>query len=399
MIPVPPMRPLPQMPNGGASPATAPHTDYRELVERIPAVSYTAEFGSTCAWHFVSPQVEQLLGFSVEDWTSDPGLWFRLIHEDDQETVLAAEARTYAEGVPFSCEYRLLDRKGDEVWVRDDAVVRVDEDGGRVLQGIMLDITPQKRAEERLLYLADHDSLTGLFNRRRFFRELDSYLAWSERHGDPGAVLLLDVDRLKEVNDSFGHEAGDELLKQVAVLLAGRVRQTDAVARLGGDEFVVLLRGLLPAQARELAREIPDLLAQTPVRIGDTSITASTSVGIALIEAGRGQQADSVVREADAAMYRSKAGRAVGAAARDPERDRRGDLDAASNGNEPESELEALILSVEQNLNENTRIRDELRDRYGGALPNFVASLLAQMDEQAARALHTLDRVRASERR
>src|SRR3954452_12225891 len=90
------MRPLPQhMPNGGSSPATPPNTDYRELVERIPAVSYTAEFGPKCAWHFVSPQVEQLLGFSVEEWCADPGLWFRLIHEDDQKTVLAAEARTY----------------------------------------------------------------------------------------------------------------------------------------------------------------------------------------------------------------------------------------------------------------------------------------------------------------
>src|SRR5262249_18409941 len=171
----------------------------------------------------VSPQVEQLLGYSVEEWTSDPGLWFRLVHEDDQEAVLEAEARTFSDGVPFSCEYRLLTRSGNEVWVRDDAVVLGDDDGVPGLQGIMLDITEQKRAEGRLLCLADHDPLTGLFNRRRFFHELDSYLAWSERHGDPGAVLLLDVDRLKEVNDSLGHEGGDELLKHVASVLLGRV--------------------------------------------------------------------------------------------------------------------------------------------------------------------------------
>src|SRR3954464_15606919 len=251
-------------------------TDYRELVERIPAVSYTAEFGSDCAWHFVSPQVEQLLGYSVEEWCSDPGLWFRLIHPDDREAVLAAEGRTLGNGLPFSAEYRLVDRGGNEVWVRDDAVVLADKGGRQMLQGLMLDITPQKRAEERLLYLADHDSLTGLFNRRRFFHELDAYLAWTERHGDPGAVLLLDVDRLKEVNDSLGHDAGDELLKHVAGVLAGRVRKTDAVARLGGDEFVVLLRALGPEQARELAHEIPELLARTPVRIGDEPVSAST---------------------------------------------------------------------------------------------------------------------------
>jgi diguanylate cyclase (GGDEF)-like protein/PAS domain S-box-containing protein len=370
-------------------------TDYRELVERIPAVSYTAEFGSTCEWHFVSPQVEQLLGYSAEEWCADPGLWFRLVHPDDRELVLEAEARSLNDGAPFSCEYRLLDRSGNEVWVRDDAVVRVDENGGRMLQGLMLDITPQKRAEERLLYLADHDSLTGLYNRRRFFHELDSYLAWSQRHGDPGAVLLLDVDRLKEVNDTLGHEAGDELLKHVAGVLAGRVRQTDAVARLGGDEFVVLLRALEPEQARELAREIPELLARTPALISGELVSASTSVGIALIEPGSGVPADSVVREADASMYRSKAGRRLGAAARDPE----GERVRPPVPEDRPSELEQLILTVEEDLRENARTREELRRRYGGALPSFVATLLAQMDENAARALHTLARARASARR
>jgi diguanylate cyclase (GGDEF)-like protein/PAS domain S-box-containing protein len=370
-------------------------TDYRELVERIPAVSYTAEFGSTCEWQFVSPQVEQLLGYSAEEWCADPGLWFRLVHPDDRETVLEAESRTLNEGVPFSCEYRLLDRNGNEVWVRDDAVVRADESGGRMLQGLLLDITPQKRAEERLLYLADHDSLTGLYNRRRFFRELDAYLAWSQRHGDPGAVLLLDVDRLKEVNDTLGHEAGDELLKHVAGVLSGRVRQTDAVARLGGDEFVVLLRALEPEQARELAREIPELLARTPALITGQLVSASTSVGCALIEPGRRVQADSIVREADASMYRSKAGRRIAAAARDP----RGERAKPQESDKAPSELEDLILTVEEDLRENTRLREELRTRYGGTLPNFVATLLVQMDETAARGLHTLSRMRANARR
>jgi len=379
-----------------ASDTHAAHgTDYRELVERIPAVSYTAEFGSTCEWQFVSPQVEQLLGYSAEEWCADPGLWFRLVHPEDREVVLEAEARTLNDGVPFSCEYRLLDRSGNEVWVRDDAVVRMDESGGRMLQGLMLDITAQKRAEERLLYLADHDSLTGLYNRRRFFRELDAYLAWSQRQGDPGAVMLLDVDRLKEVNDTLGHEAGDELLKHVAGVLSGRVRQTDAVARLGGDEFVVLLRALDPEQARELAREIPELLARTPAQIAGKLVSASTSVGFALIEPGSHAQADLVVREADASMYRSKAGRRVAAAARDPQ----GDRARISEADERPSELEDLILAVEEDLRENTRIREELRTRYGGALPNFVAALLVQMDETAVRALHTLARMRANARR
>jgi diguanylate cyclase (GGDEF)-like protein/PAS domain S-box-containing protein len=384
-----PLQPTPR--EGEHLPAAADDTDYRELVERIPAVSYTAEFGSDCAWQFVSPQIEELLGFGVDEWCSDPGLWFRLIHPDDREAVLAAEGRTLSDGVPFSCEYRLLDHQGNEVWVRDDAVVLHDENGGRMLQGLMLDITPQKRAEERLLYLADHDSLTGLYNRRRFFRELDAYLAWNERHGDPGAVLLLDVDRLKEVNDSLGHEAGDELLRHVAAVLLGRVRQTDVVARLGGDEFVVLLRGLSSEQAHDLAHQIPGLIAQTPVKVGEGALIASTSVGIALVESRRQAEADAIVREADAAMYRSKASRPASAAARDPE----GERSLA----DADGEFDALISSVEDQLHANTRVRDELRSRYGRALPNFAAHLLSQMDETAARALHILARMRAQGRR
>jgi diguanylate cyclase (GGDEF)-like protein/PAS domain S-box-containing protein len=386
--------PLQQTSRGERPRAASADTDYRELVERIPAVSYTAEFGSDCAWQFVSPQVEALLGYSVDEWRSDPGLWFRLIHPDDRAAVLAAEGRTLGDGVPFSCEYRLFDRQGNEVWVRDDAVVVGDAEGGQMLQGLMLDITPQKRAEERLLYLADHDSLTGLYNRRRFFRELDSYLAWNERHGDPGAVLLLDVDRLKEVNDSLGHEAGDELLKHVAAVLLGRVRQTDAVARLGGDEFVVLLRGVNAVQARELAQEIPDLIAKKQVKVGDTAITASTSVGLAVVESGREAEADVIVREADASMYRSKARRPASPAARDPEIDR----DAAAASDPHDEAVDELITSVEAQLHEDTRLRDELRERYGGALPNFVSSLLNQMDATAARSLHTLARLRSHNR-
>ena len=124
-------------------------------------------------------------------------------------------------------------------------------------------------------------------------------------------------------------------------------------------------------------------------------VSASTSVGIALIEPGSRAQADSVVREADASMYRSKAGRRLSAVARDPE----GDRAPAPAVDQPPSELEELILAVEEDLHENTRIRDELRRRYGGGLPNFVAALLTQMDETAARALHTLGRLRASARR
>jgi diguanylate cyclase (GGDEF)-like protein/PAS domain S-box-containing protein len=374
------------------SPASGSDTDYRELIERIPAVSYTAEFGANCAWLFVSPQVENLLGFKVEEWYADPQLWFRQIHPDDRDTVIALEERTRREGVPFSCEYRLLDRHGEEVWVRDDAVVMVDEDGRQLLQGLMLDISEQKRAESRLLYLADHDSLTGLFNRRRFFQELDGYLAWSERHGDPGAVLLLDMDGLKQINDSFGHEAGDELLRRTADVLRGRLRETDVLARLGGDEFVVLLRSLPARAATQMASELIALISRQRIALSDATIRPRASIGLALIEPGSGLDADSLVRLADASMYEFKSLTATGSASRAAVTSNGRRADAAD---ELEADLDEALAAIGVELREGIRLRAEVGRRYGRVMPRFVSSLLAEAEAAALRALQRLKRAQA----
>src|SRR5205823_6166773 len=112
-----------------AAGAAVQRIDYRELLESIPAVSYVAELSSSCDWHFVSPQIEELTGYTVDEWLADPGLWFRLVHPEDREAVLTAEEAVEREGLPFACEYRLVHRSGGDRWVRDDAVVRMDADG------------------------------------------------------------------------------------------------------------------------------------------------------------------------------------------------------------------------------------------------------------------------------
>src|SRR5919198_776031 len=328
------------------SPASGSDTDYRELIERIPAVSYTAEFGANCAWLFVSPQVENLLGFKVEEWYADPQLWFS-----------------------------------------DDAVVMVDEDGRQLLQGLMLDISEQKRAESRLLYLADHDSLTGLFNRRRFFQELDGYLAWSERHGDPGAVLLLDMDGLKQINDSFGHEAGDELLRRTADVLRSRLRETDVLARLGGDEFVVLLRSLPARAATQMASELIALISRQRIALSDATIRPRASIGLALIEPGSGLDADSLVRLADASMYEFKSLTATGSASRAAVTSNGRRADAAD---ELEADLDEALAAIGVELREGSRLRAEVGRRYGRVMPRFVSSLLAEAEAAALRALQRL---------
>jgi diguanylate cyclase (GGDEF)-like protein/PAS domain S-box-containing protein len=184
------------------------------------------------------------------------------------------------------------------------------------------DITARKQVDRRVAYLAYHDDLTGLPNRLMFAEHLDLALARAQRHGREVAVLYVDLDDFKHVNDTYGHEAGDQLLRQVARRLERATRATDLVARHGGDEFLVLAADL-PADgspgAREIAHTIADHITQSlsvPATIEGTTIAAGGSVGIAIYPEDAGSR-DELLRRADAAMYRSKelARRSPGAAA------------------------------------------------------------------------------------
>lgn len=153
--------------------------------------------------------------------------------------------------------------------------------------------------------LAHHDALVPLPNRRGFERQLASLIDRAERYGDGGAVLFVDVDGLKMVNDSFGHEAGDAALIHVAELLTGGVRQSDCVARFGGDEFAVLLERVDLDQATETAARLTDLIAGTQFSFDSSAIPLSAAIGIAEVQAGDSPEA--VIARADRAMYEQKA--------------------------------------------------------------------------------------------
>ena len=215
---------------------------HRAVVEHIPAITYTDVVDEEMNTTYISPQVEELLGITPEEWCTDPDLWYRHLHEDDREHMRDAYLRARDAGEPFSEEYRMVARDGRVVWFRDEFVVLPAEDGSPAfVQGVMLDITLRKYAEEQLAFLAYHDKLTGLPNRVMFEELLDLSLARAHRRQLGVAVLCMDLDDFKLVNDSLGHAAGDELLKQVAERLSEATRDTDLVARQGGDEFLVLL--------------------------------------------------------------------------------------------------------------------------------------------------------------
>ena len=166
------------------------------------------------------------------------------------------------------------------------------------------DISERRRFEQRLQYLADHDSLTGLLNRRRFRAELEQKVSFNERYGGQGAVMVIDIDHFKGVNDTLGHHAGDNLIRRVADILRKRARTTDTVARLSGDEFAVLIPQVDEAGARQLGEDLRAAIAAGAApEERDSPVTASIGVAIYGSEQRGGE---AVLVAADLAMYRAK---------------------------------------------------------------------------------------------
>jgi diguanylate cyclase (GGDEF)-like protein/PAS domain S-box-containing protein len=196
---------------------------------------------------------------------------------------------------------------GTKVVVASRWALQADTDGRPVaVLGINSDVTERKRAEAALEHQALHDGLTGLPNRTLFNDRLMHALAHADREGRSVAVLFLDLDNFKVINDSFGHEAGDTLLIEVAQRLRACLRASDTVARLGGDEFTLLVEeGVDEPAAERLAQRITDEFC-APVRIADRDVVVSASIGIAL-STPRQSGPDTMLRKADAAMYQAKA--------------------------------------------------------------------------------------------
>jgi diguanylate cyclase (GGDEF)-like protein/PAS domain S-box-containing protein len=276
-----------------------------ELIDRLPAVVYVAEPGESGRWRYVSPHIERMLGYSPGEWVSNPSLWADRLHPDDRPRVLEEENRDVASASPIASEYRLLTRDGQIIWVRDEAVLRVDPSGERYYDGLLTDITERKGFESQLQYIADHDSLTGLFNRRRFIAELEVELKRRRRGDEPTTILMVDVDGLKDVNDMMGHHVGDELLRATAQAMATRLRESDTVSRLGGDEFAALLRGADEKHAFAVATELLEAIGAEARRFVPELGGRSASAGVAEIHRDCASP-EAVLARADRAMYEAK---------------------------------------------------------------------------------------------
>jgi diguanylate cyclase (GGDEF)-like protein/PAS domain S-box-containing protein len=200
-------------------------------------------------------------------------------------------------------ERRILTAAGQAVWVQM-RLARLGADGETVV--LVQDITDRKRYEGELQYLADHDPLTGLYNRRRFAEELEWVLAYSRRYHSPAAVVALDVDNFKFVNDTFGHATGDELLVAIGAALRARCRESDIVGRLGGDEFGVVLPQSGSAEADIVAQALLDAVREVRVMFGDRPVEATASIGVRVFGEEAELTAQEILSDADIALYDAK---------------------------------------------------------------------------------------------
>ena len=285
---------------------------YRVLVESVPAAVYVdvadEAFPAGGRISYMSPQIQTILGYPPEAFTGDPDMWPALIHPADLDRTIAAYNEHWASSRPLRADYRMMASDGSVVWVHDEAFSMVEGGpaGRHVSQGLLVNTTEQKRLEEQLVHDALHDPLTGLANRVLFRDHVERALAGRRRRRAKVAVLFLDLDNFKVINDSLGHRAGDRLLVEIARRIQATIRVTDVAARQGGDEFTILLarvRGVDEAKAS--AERVAEAL-RLPIELDGRSIVIGVSIGIAMADEWDAA-ADDVLAHADVAMYEAKA--------------------------------------------------------------------------------------------
>ena len=280
---------------------------FRSLANSGQALTWTAGVNKKC--EYVNETWLSFTGRTLKQELGDG--WQEGVHAEDRVGCINSFFTAFDAREPLNREYRLRHVGGEYRWVLDQCTPRYDSEGAFIgYVGHCLDISAAKRAEAEIQHLAYHDALSGLPNRALFRDRLTQSLASARRSRRFGALMFVDLDQFKRLNDVYGHALGDAVLKEVSSRLAFYLRQGDTVARLGGDEFVVLLPDMAvePDGAAALALAVAEKIRvalESPVHIEGQVYTTTASIGITVFPKNS-ESVDDLMREADIAMYRAK---------------------------------------------------------------------------------------------
>lgn len=277
---------------------------FYDLVQGLDAIVWECD-AIEYQFTFVSQQAERMLGYKVDEWLSDKNFLTKIIHPEDIAQATDTYRKTLESGTGREVVYRARKADGGFAWIRDTVRVVRDPQGRPIqLRGVMVDVTAHKEAEERLAQMAHYDALTGLPNRNLLEDRLRSIM--DRRVGEEmSAVMFLDLDRFKFINDTMGHDVGDALLCSIAKRLRGCIREHDMVARLGGDEFIAIVDRI---ETREEVGLVADKILQRlalPVTARGEEIYVTCSIGVSVYPHD-GTDAEALVKNADVAMYAAK---------------------------------------------------------------------------------------------
>lgn len=250
-----------------------------------------------------------ILGYRPGEFELSWESWQALLHEDDLAALLPlVESSVFDQGQALDVEYRIRHRDGEWLWLFDRLIVADVDEHGRTTRmvGLLQDITRRKQTELRMDYLVQHDELTGLLNRRGISGVAQRQHSLCQREQRPCAFAMADLDHFKRVNDELGHEAGDEVLRQVGKLLRDNLRQGDWVGRWGGEEFLLVMPLCdLPEATLGLER-IRQAVAASPLMVEGRQVPITISMGVTISQVGE-QDLDEIVNRADRALYQAKA--------------------------------------------------------------------------------------------